>query len=592
MSFIQSVHALNQEDATRVDVTGPMIFVLLLAIALAFPVSFYLIRRYRGAVSRSMRSDANPRAPAPPPVPAPPVAAASPTGPAPPFPEIAILDRDASIPTGPEASALYESMRRATRQAAAVYVVAGACYALTMALLFLKATGSDMLPLQILLLSLVFAWPIVLTVNVVAATNWRRRLATAAVYFLIFAAASAVGVAIAPELTFVKVIVLWLAENLPSTVLLLAFLTRRIRAVGPLVLIFMVLTVTGSQLTISLAGSSDQMLRSIVAFSSGMGLGHKSILFGLVVLGFLLLWPVGWLTLRLVRRLYEKKKISDQTITVDAIWLLFGVVISIQLALNGLRWIVSGLVAFIVFKAVAWAGFSLLNRQRGAQRDNTKLLLLRVFSLRKRSAMLFGALGTHWRRAGSIQLIVGRDLVIDTLEPHEFLDFVSGKLARRFIDGPQTLDLRLSEMDNSPDQDGRFRVNDFFCHNDAWRAVLSRLVGERDVVVLMDLRSFSKKNAGCLFEINELINTVPLERIVFIVDEKTDEMEKKADEIDKKTDEEFLLHTVRQSWEQMRPSSPNRLATSAQLRLFRYGGSDKRELGSLLRTLCVAAKTA
>jgi hypothetical protein len=39
----------------------------------------------------------------------------------------------------------------------------------------------------------------------------------------------------------------------------------------------------------------------------------------------------------------------------------------------------------------------------------------------------------------------GPDLATTTVEPHEFLGFLSGKLARRFIDGPETLDLRLSE---------------------------------------------------------------------------------------------------------------------------------------------------
>ena len=87
------------------------------------------------------------------------------------------------------------------------------------------------------------------------------------------------------------------------------------------------------------------------------------------------------------------------------------------------------------------------------------------------------------------------------MEPHEFLDFVSGTMARRFIDSAQTLELGISQMDLQPDSDNRLRVNDFFCHDDTWRMTLARLADECDAV-LMDLRGFSDQHAGCIFEIN------------------------------------------------------------------------------------------
>jgi hypothetical protein len=119
-------------------------------------------------------------------------------------------------------------------------------------------------------------------------------------------------------------------------------------------------------------------------------------------------------------------------------------------------------------------------------------------------------------------MIAGVDLARRTVEPHEFLDFMSGKLARRFIDGSATLEQRMQERDIRPDRDLRFRVNDFFCYDDTWKMVLSRLARESDAV-LMDLRGFSRKNAGCVFELGELARVVPLERVVFVVDRRTDE---------------------------------------------------------------------
>ncbi len=108
---------------------------------------------------------------------------------------------------------------------------------------------------------------------------------------------------------------------------------------------------------------------------------------------------------------------------------------------------------------------------------------------------LFDVVDRFWRRVGAIQMIAGVDLARRTVEPHEFLDFISGKLARRFIDGPAELEQRMQERDSKPDRDLRFRVNDFFCYDDTWKMVLTRLARESDAV-LMDLRGFTRSNAG------------------------------------------------------------------------------------------------
>jgi hypothetical protein len=195
--------------------------------------------------------------------------------------------------------------------------------------------------------------------------------------------------------------------------------------------------------------------------------------------------------------------------------------------------ILSGLAAFAVYKVVSWASFSLL-RSAAVPENSSRLLLLRVFSLDKRTEHLFDALAKHWRHIGSIRLIVGLDLATTTVEPHEIFDFLSGKLARRFIDGLDTLNRRISEMDVEPDGDGRFRVHDFFCHEDTWKMTLSRLVGDTDAV-RMDLRGFSQQSRGVTFEIDELINVVPLEHVVFVIDGTTDDR--------------FLRQTLEESWQ-------------------------------------------
>ena len=558
-------------DPVTLALTGALPFILILAPALALPVSIGLLKLYRRAVLKSMLARANPRMTGA----GPPEASAPSDQPVRGRLGFAILDRASSITAGPVAKALYSTVLRAPWRAAAIYAVAGFCYALVMVATYLAATNSELLPFRFLVLFWIYAWPVVLTVNLVAAPSQRAKLATASVYFLILAAIGAIGIARSPTLSWDQVVVLWLLTNLPATVLLLAFLNRRVRAVGPLVLTFMIVATTGSILAPFIAGSDERMLRAVVDLGLALGLDAVGVFIGLHVLGFVMLGLAGWLALRWIGGLYERKKISDQSITLDAIWLLFGVSQSVSLVFEGAAWMLAGLLAFAIHKGVARAGFSLLYRKAGPARESPKLLLLRVFSLGKRSERLFDALGTRWRHAGSIQLIAGPDLATTTVEPHEFLDFLSGRLARRFITGPETLDLRLSETDGERDRDGRFRVNDFFCHDDTWRMVLSRLVSESDAV-LMDLRGFSPQKAGCVFEIDELINVVPLERVVFVIDDTTDEP--------------FLRQTVQHSWDRMRPTSPNRLSDSEQLRLFRFGGPRRGNLRQLLRCVCVAAR--
>jgi len=548
---------------------GQLLAILLLATAFTLPVSMGLLRLYRRAVLRSMRARSDSREIESP------ETSTSPNGPTQAAPELVVLDHASSIAVGPAAEGTYSRLLRDPWRAAAIYAAAGLCFAAVMAAAFLIPIGFS--PFRFLSIFWIFAWPVVLTVNLVAAATWRARLATASVYFLVFAVLGAITLIRSPDSSWGQLIALWLIINLPATVLLLVFLNRRIRAVGPLVLAFMTLAVAGSQLALSIVGSDEGLLRSITGLGLAIGLEAVGIFIGLMVLGFIAFGLAGWLTLRWIGHRYERKNISDQSITLDAIWLFLGVAQSISLLIfAGVAWIFSGLLAFVIYKIVVRAGFSLLNREVSTE-ETPELLLLRVFSLGRRSERLFDALATSWRHVGSIRLIAGPDLATTTVEPHEFLDFLGGKLARRFIDGPKALDLRISEADLEPDRDGRFRVNDFFCHDDTWRMVLSRLVSESDAV-LMDLRGFSPQNRGVAFEINEIVNVVSLERVVFVVDDTTDER--------------FLHETARRAWDQMRPASPNRASTSGGLRLFRFTGSRGGELRQLLRAMCGAALVA
>jgi hypothetical protein len=251
------------------------------------------------------------------------------------------------------------------------------------------------------------------------------------------------------------------------------------------------------------------------------------LLFGAIVFG-----AGGWLLLRWLGRRYERKLMTDHMLMTDALWLLFGMMHSYTLAFQGWWWVFTGLVAFACFRVTRALGFRWLRARPPPARRT--LLLLRVFALGPRSARLFDVLQTHWLRLGDITMIAGPDLVTTTVEPHEFLAFLGGKLSRQFVDG-------------------RYRVNEFFCRADTWQMVMRELAARSDAV-LMDLRSFSPVHRGCLFELGELLRGVDLERVVFVIDASTDR--------------DFLETSLAQLWSTVPPQSPNRRRAEAAARIF------------------------
>lgn len=505
-------------DPVTVALTGNLSFNLLLAAVLTWPVAIGLLRLYTRAVRRSMRSQTPGTTPA---IAPPPFETARDAGHGKPASSATLHDLpDAS--TSPGADMLLVRLIAQSRRAALVYAIGGSAYALVMAAAHLLAPGMEILPVRFSFLFWVFVWPVVLTVAIVAVATRPARFALTAAYFIGLSALGAVGMRSSPDLTWAQIFLMWVLSDLPPTILLLTYLSRRVRAVGPLILTFMFLAVTGSGIAVSVGGSQDSYMRAIVSLAGSVGLGGTGAFRALLAVGFLTFAAVGWMALAWIRRRYQAKHISDESVTVDAIWMLFAVVHSIGLVFEHPLWALTSLAAFGAYKSCVRVGFSWLGRRDESSQKSPTLLVLRSFSIGRDGERLFDVIDRLWRRVGSIQMIAGIDLARRTVEPHEFLDFISGKLARRFIDGSAALEQRLRERDTRPDRDLRFRVNDFFCYDDTWKMVLSRLVHESDAV-LMDLRGFSRRNAGCVFELHELVRLVPLDRVVFVVDRRTDE---------------------------------------------------------------------
>lgn len=563
---------MNQRaDALTVALTGQLPFVIVIAAILALIVSFFLLHLYRRRVIQSMRRRSTSEL-------------LETKGYLPPDPGHKPNDASLSfnfvdrIVTGSRSDAekLFRSARRRRWATAWVHTLAAVCFAATMTAAFLSAGKMDFSPFRFAFLTWSNFWPALMAIELIVGPSRRSRVFGLLGYFAAGAAIAAVMLVKIPGLPIGQLLYLWLDHNAVPTVLLLIFLNRRIRALGPLVLVFMIIGVAGATLTAGFVAHNPHLLKAVGEFSHAIGLGATGAIIALHAIGFAAFAIVGWLVLDLLRQLYERKRISEQSINVDAMWLLFGIVNSIGLVFEGYRWIASGFVAFAIYKLAAAGLFGLFGVSRRARRNGRRLLLLRVFALGRRSEQLYDTLGKSWRNVGSIQMIAGPDLATTTIEPHEFLDFVSGKLDRRFIDNGRTLDLRIDQMDLAPDREGQFRVTEFFCHDDTWKITLARLAEDSDAV-LMDLRGFSQANAGCVFEIHEIFNVVPLARAVFAIDDSTNQA--------------FMRQTMAQAWHQVKDRSPNRRIDAGNVALVQIADTGGGAMQDLLYALCAAATT-
>ena len=121
--------------------------------------------------------------------------------------------------------------------------------------------------------------------------------------------------------------------------------------------------------------------------------------------------------LRLTEKLYSSGALSDLSLVIDSVWLLYGVFISIMLSFSGPIWLLTILPALAIYKVVLRSGqFFLQNKPASVP----SLVQLRVFALGDESARLFEVVARYWRHVGAIRLIAGPDLAGATVEPHEF----------------------------------------------------------------------------------------------------------------------------------------------------------------------------
>jgi hypothetical protein len=413
---------------------------------------------------------------------------------------LTMADTAASLIPGTQTDNLLALASRKLRCIAMAYAAGGLVHAAICSAFFLTSFGFEYLrsPALFVPVFLAMALPVVptlayvLTMRPVAVVGWT--LAGLIVVLLLAGRGRNLVITVA-ELHLL----------IPALVFLL-FNLRYWRAVAPLVL------------TLA-AGGSFAWLLGLQVGRVLIGIDSPAIwLFRLG--GFVLGTGLALGAVRLIGSQYRAKAMSDQELFLDGWWAVFTV---IQTALFTIRVgsavMLTSLVAFPAYYLTK----RLLLRFACAKQpaDAVPLLLLRVFGHDRRTERLLDGITRRWRCIGPIYLIAGRDVAMRNIEPQDFYMFLSGRLSRAFVRDEADLAARLDALDRDLDPDGRYRINQFFCHRNTWKSVLNGLV-ERSAAILMDLRGFNAARQGCRYELTRLGEHLGAKPMVLLADMSTD----------------------------------------------------------------------
>lgn len=473
--------------------TGRVLFYFLLATLLAVGASLLVAKRYRAAMTRLMRS---------------PTAAEAST-------VLAAAPRHANWE--PPTAHTLAGNQRAFWRLVALLSGLSLLMAMTHACIAMPFVYETTLTVsRVATLSLVYAWPVVPAIGLLR--RWSRWRVIAALGAWSLAALALMAWRTTEAVTVVELIrMLGMEIGIPLVVVAALCLGSATRAVAPwLLLPFLGLAWSSSAGLDLLAVLINRQSPFLSLFPAWLGVWPVFIGFSLAP-WLLAWWPVKQIG-RWLARAYARRAFSELTYLFAAVW---GIVLFFEAlsAASRLGWR-----GGIVLLPLLWIPVGLLVfarlRQTAAGRPPT-LLVLRVFQQDAAVTALFDAVVERWRLTGNTVLIAGTDLVERTLDAEDIFTFIDGRLGERFMRSPADVAPRIAGFEFHPDAEGRYRVNECYCHDQTWKAALAELVEISDVV-LMDLRNFKAKNAGCAHELGVLAGASHLRRIVVLTNRDTD----------------------------------------------------------------------
>ena len=197
---------------------------------------------------------------------------------------------------------------------AAIYLVAALIFGIVATCLLFIFSGTQFLPLRTACVVWAYAWPIVLTLNLLWSSDRRRQLTVIAVYtgvialfclWSVFTDSRPSSIATMTFPAFANPILLWAIYAAPSIFLLL-FLNRTVRAVGPVLLIFAFLVFLGWHAAVVALGTSPGMQAARWIFVS-TEIGARTLWLGVIGVGLTIGAVVGWLVIGRVADAYDAR---------------------------------------------------------------------------------------------------------------------------------------------------------------------------------------------------------------------------------------------------------------------------------------------
>ena len=292
----------------------------------------------------------------------------------------------------------------------------------------------------------------------------------------------------------------------------------RLRGVAPItfaaLLVFGLAPFAGTRLTFLLAGTE---------FGTPwvLKLGMNGV-FMLIAL------PVGWLAWLRLRRLasdYEAKCFSDVQLLARTWWLILVATVGLEMITATNRPIFALLMTVGAIAMFAPVNHWLMKRfgvsSKAAAGPARTLLLLRIFGYTARTERLFDRVAARWRLIGPVTMIAAPDVTARTIDAGDYLRWLTGRVDDLFVTSRASLDAKLATLDLAPDPDGRFRINEFCCRDSSWQATIVELMYRADAVI-MDVRGITQARRGCEFELQQLAQRLPPQRLVLVIDDSTD----------------------------------------------------------------------
>ena len=478
--------------------TGKLAFIFIIAVTLSWAGAWVLAHRYRSAMRRLMSAPAVAATSA--------VAGGSGVG------IEGAADVAANLPPLPVTA---NDNRRADLRLAALLVALSCLMALSSAALFLVFGIDDPFSFKRLaVLALARTWPVVPVLGLM--WRWSRvRLLAMLVLWCLLCFAVMLWRSIEPR---PLELLLFLAGEVgvPMLLVTLLCLGDATRAIASWLLPPLVGLVWASIVGVDLlALMVERRSPWLLSLPSWLGAEVVIVLFALAP-WLVAWWPLKWLG-RALARAYVRKWLSELMVLFTAVW-------AITLLCQALSSASSlGLGGLVMLLPLAWIPLVMMLSQRRVPLRGrpATLLVLRVFQHDAQVQELFDHVIERWRLTGNTVLIAGTDLADRTLDADDIFTFLDGGLAQRFIRTPADVAPRLAAFDLGADAEGRYRINEVYCHDTTWQDALAALVRHSDVV-LMDLRGFRAHNGGCCHELATLARAQRLARVVVLTDGKTD----------------------------------------------------------------------